>query len=59
MAGIPSVPDVPGDLRAFMDAVVIPALIERFLREQAAGADGRMAARDSAQLRESVGSAFD
>lgn len=25
------------DLRAFVDRVVVPALLERFLREQAAG----------------------
>ena len=44
-----NVGDVPTELHAFIAAVVIPALVERLVRERAVVTDGRMAAPDSTQ----------
>jgi hypothetical protein len=45
------------DLRAFIQGVIAPALLERFRRQQAL--DGRMADRDSAPSGEQVSSMCD
>jgi hypothetical protein len=45
------------DLRAFIQALIAPALLERFRRQQ--GLDGRMADRDSAPSGEQVSSMCD
>ena len=41
--------DVSPGLREFIEAVVIPALVDRLVRERPAGVDGRMAVPDAAE----------
>lgn len=49
-----AVPYLAPELRAFIDRVIIPALLERFLRESAASPGSSSAAQDFQKLAPSV-----